>query len=147
MEIKDILSPVSTKNAVRGTSKKRILETLSELAASAANGVEYEVILKSLTSRERMGSTGIGQGIALPHGRLPGMKRPVAVAITCDPPVEFDAIDNKPVDIFFALLVPENENENHLKVLSTVASKLNDRNTVRKLRKAMSDSALYEALV
>lgn len=147
MEIKDILSPVSTKNAVRGTSKKRILETLSELAASAANGVEYEVVLQSLISRERMGSTGIGQGIALPHGRLPGMNKPIAVAITCDPPVEFDAIDNQPVDIFFALLVPENETENHLKVLSSVASKLNDRDTVRRLRKATTDSALYEALI
>ena len=94
-----------------------------------------------------MGSTGIGDGIALPHGRIAGLSKPVAVAITCDPAIEFDAIDNQPVDIFFALLVPENENQNYLKVLSSVASKLNDKSVVEKLRTAQSDLALYEALV
>lgn len=146
MDIKDILAPGSTKSAVRGTSKKRILETLSVLAAEVANGVDSEVALNSLICRERMGSTGIGHGIALPHGRIAGLSKPIAVAVTCSPPIEFDAIDNQPVDIFFALLVPENQNQNHLQVLSTVASKLNDRNIVRKLRRADTDSAIYEAL-
>ena len=147
MDIKDILTPASTKNAVRGTSKKRILETLSVLAAEVTTDIDSEEALKSLICRERMGSTGIGHGIALPHGRIAGLSKPVAVAITCKPAIEFDALDNQPVDIFFALLVPDNETKTHLQVLSTVASKLNDRDIVRKLRKAETDQALYEALV
>lgn len=147
MEIKDILAPGSAKSAVPGTSKKRVLEALSAIAAEASIDIDAEVALNSLISRERMGSTGIGEGIALPHGRIAGLNKPVAVAITCEPAIEFDAIDNQPVDIFFALLVPENENQNYLKVLSTVASKLNDKSVVEKLRTAQTDSALYEALI
>lgn len=87
MDIKDILAPGSTKSAVRGTSKKRILETLSVLAAEVAKGVDSEIALNSLICRERMGSTGIGHGIALPHGRIAGLSKPIAVAVTCSPPL------------------------------------------------------------
>ena len=146
MEIKDILSPGSAKTAVPGTSKKRVLETLSAIAAETFTDIDVEVALNSLIHRERMGSTGIGDGIALPHGRIVGLSKPIAVAITCTPPIDFDAIDNQPVDIFFALLVPEHENQNYLKILSNVASKLNDKDTVDKLRSARNDRALYEAL-
>lgn len=146
MEIKDILSPGSAKTAVPGTSKKRVLETLSAIAAEASYEIDAEMALNSLIHRERMGSTGIGDGIALPHGRIAGLNKPIAVAITCSPAIDFDAIDNQPVDVFFALLVPEHENQNYLKVLSNVASKLNDKETVDKLRTAKNDHALYEAL-
>ncbi|UAA38467.1 PTS IIA-like nitrogen regulatory protein PtsN [Paraneptunicella aestuarii] len=147
MDIKDILAPNGIKRAIGCSSKKRILELLSLLAADVSDEIDSEEVLTSLLSRERMGSTGIGHGIALPHGRLPGLLKPIALIITCQDGIEFDAIDNQPVDIFFAILVPENDTTDHLKILSAIANKLNDRDIVRKLRKAESEQALYEALV
>lgn len=147
MEIKDILAPSSAKHAVGCASKKRILEVLGIMASEAEPSVDATAALNSLLCREKMGSTGIGQGIALPHGRIAGIHKPVAVIATCECAIEFDAIDNQPVDIFIAVLVPENDTQHHLKILSSIASKLNDRNTIRKLRHADSDQALYEALI
>ena len=147
MDIKDILAPGGTKHAVRCSSKKRILELLSTMAAEVTKDIDSEEALNSLICRERMGSTGIGHGIALPHGRLPGLNKPIALAVTCKTGIEFDAIDNQPVDIFFAILVPESETSNHLKILSAIANKLNDRDTIRKIRRVESDQALYEALI
>ncbi|GAB3011796.1 PTS IIA-like nitrogen regulatory protein PtsN [Bowmanella dokdonensis] len=146
MEIKDILSPDCTVCAVPGTSKKRILETISEIASRYLSEISLDAILTSLLSREKMGSTGIGSGIAIPHGRLAGLDRVVAVLITSGDAVAYDAIDNQPVDIFFAILVPEDQAQGHLQTLATIAAKLNDKDTVRKLRHAQSDQELYEAI-
>ncbi len=146
MEINDILSPDCTKCAVQGTSKKRILEIISQIASKHIQGIEQSDILASLLSREKMGSTGIGNGIALPHGRLKGLEKVVAVLITCKPSVQFEAIDNQPVDIFFALLVPEDQAQGHLQTLATIASKLNDKRTVKSLRKASESQQLFEAI-
>lgn len=146
MEIQDILSPDCTKCAVQGTSKKRILEVISQIASQHIEDIEQSDILASLLSREKMGSTGIGNGIALPHGRLSGLENVLAVLVTCNPPVQFDAIDNKPVDIFFALFVPEDQAQGHLQTLATIASKLSDKSTVKSLRNAGGSQQLFEAI-
>lgn len=93
-----------------------------------------------------MGSTGIGNGIAIPHGRMFNCDNAVAVLIQCQEPIEFDAIDNRPVDILFALLVPDEQCKLHLKTLSSVAEKLNDKQVLRQLRHAENDDELYQII-
>ncbi|QJR80250.1 PTS IIA-like nitrogen regulatory protein PtsN [Alteromonas pelagimontana] len=146
MDIQTLISMDRTECAVHCNSKKRILEIISGIAAKNNPQVEEAAVLTGLLSRERMGSTGIGNGIALPHARLPGLDRVVAIVVTTEPAIDFDAIDNKPVDIFFALLVPEEQTEGHLQTLATVASKLSDRDTVKAIRKATTSDDIVTAL-
>lgn len=93
-----------------------------------------------------MGSTGIGNGIAIPHGRLSNISQPVAVLIKCEEPISFDAIDKQPVDILFALLVPADQCEQHLSTLSSMAEKLNNKHIVKQLRKTQDESELYQVI-
>ncbi|MCW8109450.1 PTS IIA-like nitrogen regulatory protein PtsN [Alteromonas ponticola] len=146
MDIQTIISLDRTKCAVQCNSKKRILEIISRTAAEQNSSIEEDEVLNSLLSREKMGSTGIGNGIALPHGRLPGLEKVIAIVVTSEPPIDFDAIDNKPVDIFFALLVPEEQTDGHLQTLAMVASKLNDKETVKAIRNATSSDDILTAL-
>ena len=99
-----------------------------------------------LAAREKMGSTGIGAGIAIPHGRIDDEFPPTAILMTFADPIPFDSIDNQPVDLLFALLVPESECKQHLKTLSLMASKLGDKAVCRQLRQATSDEELYQIM-
>jgi PTS system nitrogen regulatory IIA component len=146
MEIKDILHPDCTLCAVQGTSKKRILELISQIANQYLIDIDQATILSSLTCREKMGSTGIGNGIALPHGRLQDLDNVMAIVVTSEKPINYDAIDDAPVDIFFAILVPENKASEHLGTLSSIATKLNNKDTLSRMRKAKTDQELFEAL-
>ena len=145
MNLKDILSPDSTRVAVAENSKKKILELVSQLVAPKLAGVSKADIFDSLLQRERLGSTGIGLGIAIPHGRLENAGQPVAALLTLASPIDFDSIDNQPVDIIFALLVPKENPEVHLQTLSAVASQLNQKDCCRALRQAPTSAELYEA--
>ncbi|HLV49032.1 MAG TPA: PTS IIA-like nitrogen regulatory protein PtsN [Aliidiomarina sp.] len=144
MDLREILSPDCTRSVVRDTNKKKVLETISQMVAPKLGGVSRDDVFDSLLQRERLGSTGIGLGIAIPHGRLSNASHPVAVLMTLETPIDFDAIDNQPVDIIFALLVPEGEPEAHLKTLSEVAQRLDNRDCCRKLRTATTDEELYK---
>ncbi len=146
MDIQAIVSLNRTECAVQCNSKKRILEIISDIAARNNSEVESVDVLNSLLGREKMGSTGIGNGIALPHGRLPGLDKVIAIVVTSNPPIPFDAIDNKPVDIFFALLVPEEQTEGHLQTLAMVAGKLSDKETVKAIRNATTSDDILSAL-
>ncbi|MCE7537387.1 PTS IIA-like nitrogen regulatory protein PtsN [Aliivibrio fischeri] len=145
MQLSTILSLDCTKSAVQCTSKKRALELISEIAAPQI-GQSPQELFESLLNREKMGSTGIGNGIAIPHGRMFNCDNAVAVLIQCQEPIEFDAIDNRPVDILFALLVPDEQCKLHLKTLSSVAEKLNDKQVLRQLRHAENDNELYQII-
>ncbi|MCC2604858.1 PTS IIA-like nitrogen regulatory protein PtsN [Planctobacterium marinum] len=147
MEIKDILSSDCTRCAVPITSKKRALQIISVVASEKLSELNEEDVLNSLLCREKMGSTGIGNGIAIPHGRVEGLSSPLAIVLTCSPGIEFDAIDNQPVDIFFAILVPVEQTEGHLQTLARIAQKLSDKEVTKVIRNCHSDNALYEALV
>ncbi|MEN8849887.1 MAG: PTS sugar transporter subunit IIA, partial [Glaciecola sp.] len=103
-------------------------------------------ILESLVHREKMGSTGIGGGIAIPHGRIVGLTKVTAVVLITDCAIDFDAIDQQPVDIFFALLVPHEEIEGHLQTLSSVATKLNNIDVVQQIRAAQTPEEVIFAL-
>ncbi|GAA4901643.1 PTS IIA-like nitrogen regulatory protein PtsN [Ferrimonas pelagia] len=144
MEITTILSPERTRCVAPGLSKKRALEMISELAASQCPELPQHELFESLMAREKMGSTGIGKGIALPHGRLGRIKHPIAVLLKCAQPIEFDAIDQQPVDLLFALFVPEQEHAQHLATLRTVAGKLSQKELCRALRKTEDNHHLYE---
>ena len=146
MEIKDILHPDCTLCAIEGSSKKRVLEVISQIANQFLMDIDQATILSSLTCREKMGSTGIGNGIALPHGRLKELKNVMAIVITCDKPINYDAIDNAPVDVFFAILVPEDKASEHLGTLSTIASTLNNKDILSRMRNAKTDQELFEVI-
>lgn len=146
MEISQILHPDCVLCAVQVTSKKRILELISQIANQHLIDIDQATILSSLVSRERMGSTGIGAGIALPHGRLKGLENAMAVLVTCQPAIEYDAIDKMAVDVFFAILVPENKAQEHLQTLSSLAAKLSDKDILKQLRSAKSDHELFQVI-
>ncbi|AKH90082.2 PTS IIA-like nitrogen regulatory protein PtsN [Edwardsiella tarda] len=146
MPLSVVLTPECTRNAVHCASKKRVLEIISELAAAQLN-LPTQVVFDAILTRERMGSTGIGNGIAIPHGKLEeDTLRAIAVFIHLDQPINFDAIDNQPVDLLFALLVPADQCKTHLQTLSLMAQKLADKSVCRRLRAAQSDDELYQII-
>lgn len=147
MQLSAVLRQECTRNAVSCQSKKRALEIISELAAAQLN-LPSQIIFEAILARERMGSTGIGNGIAIPHGKLDNNDTlsAVGVFIHLDHPVAFDAIDNQPVDLLFALLVPTEQCKTHLNTLALVARQLSDKALCRRLRGAQSDEELYQIM-
>lgn len=146
MQINQVLSLDCTKSAVQCTSKKRALELISQIAANHT-GLSSTELFECMLNREKMGSTGIGNGIAIPHARMFNSEEAVAILLQCQEPIEFDSIDNKPVDLLFALLVPEEQCKEHLKTLSSMAERLSNKQVLKQLRSAQSDQELYEIMI
>lgn len=146
MDISEILTLDCVSCAIEATSKKRILESISEFAAEKVDSLSADMIFSSLVNREKVGSTGIGNGIAIPHGRMPDIDRVYGFLITCNPAVDYDSIDDKPVDVLFTLLVPEDQAEGHLQTLAMIASKLSDKQVLKAIRLASTDELLYKAI-
>ena len=144
MKLQDILTKDCTHCLVSIHSKKRILEEVCSIAVNKISGLDQHQLLESLMTRERMGSTGIGNGIAIPHGRIQSDQQVVAVLITTEQPIEFDAIDNRPVDIFIALFVPEDCCEEHLSTLQSIAQLFSDKNNCKQLRKCRDNEQLFD---
>ena len=119
---------------------------ISEIVAEHT-GQNSTELFECMLSREKMGSTGIGNGIAIPHARMKSSDQAIAVLLQCESPIEFDAIDNRPVDLLFALLVPDAQCKEHLKTLSSMAERLNDKQILKQLRKAQSDQELYDIMI
>ena len=147
MYLKSILSSDCTQCAVLFNSKKRILQYISQLAHQKYPELSAQDILDSLLVREKLGSTGIGNGIALPHGRLKGITKSVAIFLITEKPLNYDAIDNKPVDIFCAVLIPEQQCQEHLSTLSEIAKLLSDKSLVKQLRHCETNETLYELIM
>lgn len=146
MQINSILNIECTRGDIQCHNKKRALEIISELAANQLR-MKPKVVFDAVLSRERMGSTGIGNGIAIPHGKLAeDMPRSVGVFIRLEQPIPFDSIDNQPVDLLFALLLPSEQCKSHLHTLSLVANRLADKNICRRLRTAQSNKELYQIM-
>jgi PTS system nitrogen regulatory IIA component len=146
MNLHRVLEPGRVLCNVEARSKKHVLEILSELLASADNDLTAGEIFDSLASRERLGSTGLGGGVALPHGRVPGIESSVAAFVRLSRGVEFDAPDGGPVALVLGLLVPEQASEQHLEELSEMAQLLSRPALREGLLRASSSSALFEAL-
>ncbi|TQV80172.1 PTS IIA-like nitrogen regulatory protein PtsN [Exilibacterium tricleocarpae] len=145
MQIESILAPRRTQCRVAGISKKRVLEALAGLMSRDLPMLGTRDLFGHLIARERLGSTGIGKGIAIPHCRIENCTGTVGGLITLAKPVDYDAIDNEPVDIVFVLLVPEEAQEAHLQTLAALAERLSNRDYCNRLRRAETDQALYQA--
>ncbi|MCW8864983.1 MAG: PTS sugar transporter subunit IIA [Colwellia sp.] len=146
MTLQDILTLDCTECAVPANSKKRILETLCQIAANKVGESDSSLLLESLLNREKMGSTGIGNGIAIPHGRLASTNKPVAVLLTTERAIDFDAIDNKPVDIFICLFVPQDSTQAHLETLQSIAKLFSERKTAKQVRKCTNKQTLFNLI-
>ncbi|RZQ53127.1 PTS IIA-like nitrogen-regulatory protein PtsN [Pseudoalteromonas phenolica] len=146
MKLSSIINKDCSKAAVLFNSKKRALEYISELASQHLPDHNAHEILDAFLTREKLGSTGIGKGIAIPHGRLKGIDSIFAILVTNQNSINFDAIDNRPVDILLAMLVPEGDNASHLKTLAEIAGKLNNKEFCKQLRQAPDDDALYQVI-
>ncbi|HVZ67825.1 MAG TPA: PTS IIA-like nitrogen regulatory protein PtsN [Rhizomicrobium sp.] len=145
MEITDLLTPESVIAALKAQGKKQLLQ---ELAARAAplTGLPERRIFETLTERERLGTTGVGQGIAIPHGRLAGLTKITGLFARLETPIDYDAVDNQPVDLVFLLLAPEQAGADHLKALARVSRLLRNQTVCEKLRAASKPEALYAIL-
>jgi PTS system nitrogen regulatory IIA component len=145
MEIADLISPRSVIAQLRATNKRQALQELAKRAA-AITGVAERTIFDILIERERLGSTGIGMGIGIPHGRVPGLDRFCGIFARLERPIAFEAIDEQPVDLIFLLLAPEHAGADHLKALARVSRLLRDRTVCEKLRGTDRPDALYALL-
>ena len=145
MEITDLITPRSVIAQLRVSNKRQALQELAKRAA-AMTGVPDRAIFDVLTERERLGSTGIGTGIGIPHGKLPGLDRFCGIFARLDRPISFEAVDDQPVDLIFVLLAPENAGADHLKALARVSRLLRDRAICEKLRGTDRPDALYALL-
>lgn len=145
MEIFQLLSPDGVIANLKANSKKQALQELSARAARIT-GQHERVIFDTLLERERLGTTGVGNGIAIPHGRLPGLDKLYGLFARVERPVDFDSIDEMPVDLIFLLLAPESAGADHLKALARVSRLLRDKSVCEKLRGAESADALYALL-
>jgi PTS system nitrogen regulatory IIA component len=146
MDIKDFLSPDHALIDIRASDKAALLHDLSSRAALALN-LAADRIAAELLKREELGTTGTGGGIALPHARMPEVTRPFGMLVRLKRPMDFDAIDSKPVDIVFLLLLPAAPEGDQFQALASVARKLRDPNSLQRLRGAADASKLYRAIV
>lgn len=142
-----ILASELTLASVPGTSKKKVFETASEFIAGKRPALQASEVYNNLLARERLGSTALGDGIAIPHCRLSNCDEAIVVLMTLDAPVDFDAADGKPVDILFMLLVPEEATQEHLDILAGLAGLLDNSDFRDSLRDARTNEELYRNAV
>jgi PTS system nitrogen regulatory IIA component len=145
MQIADLLSPEGVLPSLKVKDKKTLLQQLAD-KASALSRVDNRKIMETLVERERLGTTGVGQGIAIPHGRLADIEKIVGVFAKLESPLEYEAVDNQPVDLVFMLLAPQGAGADHLKALARVSRLLRNQAACEKLRKASSAEELYAIL-
>jgi PTS system nitrogen regulatory IIA component len=145
MPLNDLLTPESVIGSLKATNKKQALREIAAIAAALA-GQSEAAVFETLLQRERLGSTGIGDGIAVPHGKLPDLPKLYGVFARLERPIEFEALDGEPVDLIFALVAPESAGADHLKALARVARVLREPGATRSLRATTDPAALYALL-
>jgi PTS system nitrogen regulatory IIA component len=145
MEIIDLLAPEAVMPALKAGGKKQLLQELAHHAARLTQIPERR-IFETLIERERLGSTGMGQGIAIPHGRIAGLSKISGLFARLEAPVAYEAVDDQPVDLVFLLLAPESAGADHLKALARVSRLLRNQAACEKLRAATKPEVLYALL-
>ena len=145
MPLTDLIAPNAILPALKVNNKKQVLQELAARAASLT-GQSERAIFDILMQREKLGSTAIGNGVAIPHGKMPNLTRLFGLFARLDRPVDFDALDNQPVDLIFLLLAPESAGADHLQALSRVARLLRDQGITHKLRATRDAESLYAVL-
>lgn len=145
MNLGDMIRPDGVIASLKAKNKKQALQELAQKAAENTGRSERE-IFETLMQRERLGSTGLGRGIAIPHGRLPGLGSIVSIFARLESPIPFEAVDDEPVDLIFLLLAPEHAGADHLKALARISRVLRDPLAIEKLRSSRDRAALYAVL-
>ncbi len=145
MDLSDLVTQKSIMPALKAASKKQLLQMLSEKAAHITGLTERDVF-DTIMQREKLGSTGVGNGIAIPHGKLKNIKNITGIFARLETPVDFEALDDEPVDLVFMLLAPESAGADHLKALSRIARILREADMVKKLRGTKDAAALFAFL-
>jgi PTS system nitrogen regulatory IIA component len=145
MNLAEIIDSQSILPSLKVQSKKQLLQEVAH-AAGKLTAIDHRVIFETLLQRERLGSTGLGQGIAIPHGKFAGLKRIVGLFARLAEPIDFEAVDGAPVDIVFLLLAPEGAGADHLTALARISRLLREGEAVDKLRACRDASALYAVI-
>ncbi len=145
MTITDLVAPEAILPALKVNSKKQALQELAARAASLT-GQNERAVFEVLLQREKLGTTAVGYGVAIPHGKLPGLKGLHGLFARLEQPIDFDSVDEQPVDLIFLLLAPETAGADHLKALARVSRQLRDREMCEKLRGSDTAEALYSLL-
>jgi PTS system nitrogen regulatory IIA component len=145
IDLSDLIRPDALLPSLKAGSKKQVLQALAEKAA-AITGRDEKTILELLVQREKLGSTGVGGGVAIPHARLPGIDNIVGMFAHLARPVDFESLDEQPVDLVFLMLAPETAGADHLKALARIARVLRDPTVVARLRGSPDRAALYAIL-
>ncbi|WP_067982534.1 PTS IIA-like nitrogen regulatory protein PtsN [Neptuniibacter pectenicola] len=146
MLLHELLTPSSALYGLEGGSKKRILENAAEIISEQHPDMSVSSVFNGLHSREKLGSTGIGDGIAIPHCRLAECTEAKGYLVKLDEPIDFDAIDGKPVDLLFILIVPEDSTSEHLATLAAIAELFSQEEARNALRANQDSQSLYETL-
>lgn len=144
-DVSDFLGAESINAGLAAANKKALLQQLA-ISAARQTGIDAKIIVAALNDRERLGSTGFGGGVAIPHGRIEGLGRVFGYFARLAQPIDFHAVDNLAVDLVFLLLSPPDAGADHLKALATVSRALRNRHTVEKLRGAGSRDAIFALL-
>lgn len=142
-DLSEILTPERTVCCAPGVSKKRLLETIAKIVSEDQPYLIYANVLDQLTAREKLGSTGMGQGIAIPHCRVGECVEPLGTLLTLEEPIPFDAPDDQPVDLLFILLVPKEAHQQHLDILADIARLFSQADVCKRLRAARDNRSLY----
>lgn len=145
MNLAEIIDARAVLPHLKAQNKKQLLQELSQSMAAIA-GVDHRVIFETLLTREKLGSTGLGHGIAIPHGRLPQIKRVYGLFARLCVPVAYDSVDGQPVDLMFVLLSPDQAGADHLTALARISRLLREPDTMKKLRGTDSAEGLYAIL-
>lgn len=147
MQVTDLITTDRIECNVDASSKKRALEVLSKLISDSEDTISTNDVFESLLARERLGATGVGYGVAIPHGRLKNTTHTLGAFVKLSNGIDFDAADRQPVDLLFALLVPEESTDEHLKALATLANMFSDSDFRSKLRDAASKEEIIKLLL
>lgn len=147
MIIHHILTPAHTFYGVHGGSKKKILEFIADQISIEVPEIDPKELFEALIARERLGTTGLGYGVAIPHCRCKTCPNPVGLFMRLAEPVDFDAVDRQPVDLVFALIVPEGESQEHLDILKALAERFHSAPTLERMRSATDAGALYHSII
>ncbi len=146
IDINSFLTPERVEVHWQVSSKKRLLESVASLLTKGNAGLDKKTLFQILTERERLGSTGIGKGVALPHGRVNSLDQVIGAFAVLDSPLDYDAVDKQPVNLVFALLVPVEANEEHLRILAHLAKLFNEATLRKKLKTTRSATEAYRIL-
>ncbi len=145
MDLADLIAPEAVIPALKAKTKKQALQEVAQKAANLT-GLDQRDIFETLLQRERLGSTGLGRGIAIPHGRLPSLRNIVSVFARLEEPIDFEALDEERVDLIFLLLAPEHAGADHLKALARISRLLREPSSIARLRASKDRAALYSVL-